>query len=245
VNDDDPSDPFILDPVDVLAVEANIDGAWVPLEFERRQSSLRPNRIREASGPVSVTTPGRVGTMALRAKVHLRARETSADPRQRGAVIAECERTVPLGQLRVFDPTTRFALGAHDEAFRARVYTMLIERFGGLTPRAGVSGRSRSSGSSALAPNESFDFDFEAVQGDVVVPLGQASWIGAVQSTLLIGRDGIDPARPWILRFTPRLDRAEPELKEPTRIYDAIIEIPRGPIEDPADDRPDDGAAQP
>ena len=56
---------------------------------------------------------------------------------------------------------------------------------------------------------------------------------------------GIDADQPWILRFVPRLDRVEPQLTEPTRIYDDVIEMPRGPIDAAEGDRSDGEADQP
>lgn len=144
----------------------------------------------------------------------------------------------------MLDPKAIFALGAHDETFRARVHALLVQLVGGFTPRAGSSGRSRASGSSALAPNEGFDFDIQGVQGERVVALGRVSCIGGVQSSVLQGRAGIDPEQPWILRLVPRLDRVEPELTEPTRVYDEIIDMPRGPIDAPEGDHSADGGSE-
>jgi hypothetical protein len=237
--------PVDVDAVELLAVEAIIDGTWVPLPFERTQPMMRGNRLLFSSGDISVRAPDRLGPCELRARIRIVAREPSANLFRQGAVLAECERVVPLGTLHVLDPTATFALGAHDETFRTRVHALLVQQVGGFTPRAGSSGRSRSSGSSSLAPNEGFDFDLQGVQGDRIVPLGQVSSVGGVQSSVLQGRAGIDPNQPWILRCVPRLDRVEPQLTEPTRIYDDLIEMPRGPIDAAEGDRPADGGSEP
>lgn len=236
--------PVDVDDVELLAVEANVDGTWVPLPFERTQPMVRGNRLLFSSGTISVRAPDRLGPCELHARIRIVAREPSANLFQQGAVFAECERVVSLGTLRVLDPKAIFALGAHDETFRARVHALLVQLVGGFTPRAGSSGRSRSSGSSALAPNEGFDFDIQGVQGERIVPLGQVSSVGGVQSSVLQGRAGIDPNQPWILRFVPRRDRVEPQLTEPTRIYDEIIEMPRGPIDASEGDRSADGGSE-
>jgi hypothetical protein len=237
--------PVDVDAVQLIAVEADLDGTWVPLSIERPQPSMRGNRALFSNGTISIKAPERLGPCALRARVRLVAREPSANLFRQGAVLAECERVVALGTLRVLDPTATFALGAHDETFRARVHALLTQLVGGFTPRAGSSARSRSSGSTSLAPNEGFDFDLEGVQGDHTVALGRVSCVGSVQSSSLSGRSGIDPSQPWILRLVPRLDRVEAELTEPTRIYDATIEIPRGPIDAPERDPDADGDDQP
>ena len=237
--------PVDVDAVELLAVEANVNGAWVPLPFERTQPMMRGNRLLFSSGTISVRAPDRLGSCELRARIRIVAREPSANLFQQGAVFAECERVVSLGTLRVLDPKAIFALGSHDETFRARVHALLVQLVGGFTPRAGSSGRSRATGSSALAPNEGFDFDIQGVQGERIVPLGQVSCVGGVQSSVLQGRAGIDPEQPWILRLVPRLDRVEAELTEPTRIYDGIIEIPRGPIDGSSSDRRNDGDSPP
>lgn len=233
-----------VDEAELLAVEANLDGTWVPLKLERQQP-LRNGRILLSSGTIGVRAPDRLGPCALRATIRLIARESAASLFSQGAVVAECERVVPLGTLRVLDPKATFGLGAHDETFRARVHALVIQLVGSFTPRVGSSGRSQASGSSTLATNEGFDFDIEGAQGDRVVPLGQVSCIGGLQSTMLVGRAGIDPNQPWILRLVPRLDRIEAQLTEPTRIYDSIIEIPRGPIDAPEGDRSERGGDPP
>jgi hypothetical protein len=237
--------PVDVDSIELMTVEANLDGTWVPLKLERQQPIMRGNRMPFSSSTLSVKAPDRLGPCELRARIRIVAREPSANLFRQGAVLAECERIVPLGTLRVLDPTATFALGAHDETFRARVHALLVQLVGGFTPRAGSSGRSRASGSSALAPNEGFEFDIQGVQGERIVPLGQVSCIGGVQSSVLQGRAGIDPEQPWILRLVPRLDRVEAELTEPTRIYDGIIEIPRGPIDGSSSDRHNDGDSPP
>lgn len=237
--------PADVDAVELLAVEANLDGAWVPLALERQQPMMRGSRLLDSSGAISIKAPDRLGPCELRARVRIVAREPSANLFHQGAVLAECERVVPLGTLRVLDPTATFALGAHDETFRARVHAVLVQLVGGFNPRAGGSSRSRSSGASALAANEGFDFDILGVQGERVVELGQASCLGGMQSTILQGRAGIDPGRPWTLRLMPRLDRAEAQLLEPTRLYDGIIEIPRGPIDGSSSDHRNDGDSPP
>ncbi len=235
--------PVDVDAVELLAVEANLDGAWVPLALERTQPMMRGSRLIDSSSAISIKAPDRLGPCELRARVRIVAREPSANLFRQGAVLAECERVVPLGTLRVLDPTATFALGAHDETFRTRVHALLVQQVGGFTPSAGT-WRSRSSGSSSLAPNEGCDFDLQGVQGDRIVPLGQVSSVGGVQSSVLRGRAGIDADQPWILRFVPRLDRVEPQLTEPTRIYDDVIEMPRGPIDAAEGDR-SDGEADP
>lgn len=240
-----------VDEAELLAVEANLDGTWVPLELERQQPSFDGRipfssaTIGFSNGTIGVRAPDRLGPCSLRATIRLSARESAASLLSRGAVIAECERVVPLGTLRVLDPKATFGLGAHDETFRARVHALVIQLVGRFTPRVGSSGRSQASGSSTLATNEGFDFDIEGAQGDRVVPLGQVSCIGGLQSTMLVGRAGIDPNQPWILRLVPRLDRIEAQLTEPTRIYDSIIEIPRGPIDAPEGDRSERGGDPP
>jgi len=237
--------PVDVDALELLAVEANIGGSWVPLAFERQPPSMRSNGIHISSSAISVKAPEQLGTCELRARIRIVAREPSANLFRPGAVLATCERVVSLGSLRVLDPTATFALGAHDESFRARVHTIVVQLVGGFTPHAGSSSRSRASGSNALAPNEGYDFDLSGVQGDRVIPLGQVSSIGGVRSTTLQGRAGIDPDQPWILRLVPRLDRAESELTEPTRIFDAVIEIPRGPIDVPGGEPRQDGGTEP
>jgi hypothetical protein len=236
--------PVDVDEVELLAVEANLDGAWVPIALERQTPMVRGNRVVFSSGIISVKAPDRLGPCELRAKVRLTAREPSANLFRQGAVLAESERVVPLGTLRVLDPTAAFALGAHDETFRARVHALIVTMVGDFSPRDGISVRSRVSGLSSLAPNEGFDFDLQGVQGDRMVPLGRVSCIGGVQSSIR-GPARVDPNQPWILRFIPRLSRAEAELTEPTRIYDEIIEMPRGPIDAPAGDHSEDGGNEP
>lgn len=233
-----------VDEAELLAVEANLDGTWVPLELEWQQPSF-DGRILFSSGTIGVRAPDRLGPCELRATIRLSARESAASLLSQGAVIAECERVIPLGTLRVLDPKATFGLGAHDETFRARVHAVVIQQVGSFTPRFGISGWSRASGSKALAINEGFDFDVEAVQGDQAVPLGQVSCIEGVESTMLGGRAEIDPNQPWILRLVPRLDRIEAQLTEPSRIYDSIIEIPRGPIDAPEGDRSEHGGDPP
>jgi len=236
--------PVDVDAVQLIAVEADLDGTWVPLAIERPQASMRGNRALFSSGAISIKAPERLGPCAMRARVRLVAREPSANLFRQGAVLAECERVVSLGTLHVLDPTATFALGAHDETFRARVHA-LVTTVVGFIPTAGNSASSRGLNSTSLAPNEGFDFDLQGVQGDRIVPLGRVSCVGGMQSSNLVGRAGIEPSQPWILRLVPRLDRVEAELNEPTRIYDETIEIPRGPIDAPERDPDADGDDQP
>jgi hypothetical protein len=236
--------PVDVDAVQLIAVEADLDGTWVPLAIERPQPSMRGNRALFSSGAISIKAPERLGPCALRARVRLVAREPSANLFRQGAVLAECERVVSLGTLRVLDPTATFALGAHDETFRARVHALVTTAID-FIPTAGNSASSRGFDSTSLAPNEGFDFDLQGVQGDLIVPLGRVSCVGGMQSSNLLGSAGIDRSQPWILRLVPRLDRVEAELTEPTRIYDATIEIPRGPIDAPERDPDADGDDQP
>jgi hypothetical protein len=232
-----------LDPVQVLTVEALIDGSWVPLGLERPAASMRGSSMLRQSGGLAFKAPAVLGAHELRATIKLTVREPAANLFQRGNVLVECERTVTLGTLRVLDPAATFAMGAHDEAFHARLYPLLNGILRGFTPMAGSTSRARTSGTGALAPNEGFDFDIEGVQSGLSVALGRIWMAGGVQTTELRGRAGIDHTQPWTLRLVPRLDRIEPTLLEPTRVYDGIIEFPRGPIDADGDAAPSDDDA--
>lgn len=225
-----------LDPIQVTALEAKIGDAWVPLRLQQTAERSRLGTVIRQGG-LSFIAPQELGACAIRATVQLTARAPSTTVFQRGPVLAQCERVLDLGTLRVLDPNATFALGAHDEAFRSRIQPLLVDAVGSI-PRSGPGVFSSQSSQLPLQATEAFDFDVEGVQGGRTVPLGRINRIGGSTSSSMRSSGAIDHTRPWTLRFVPRLDRIEQQLEEPTLVFDAPIEIPRGPIDaDPDEPR--------